>query len=98
MRPVPGFPGAGFNFFERGVAALYVRAVFRAGHMGTGKSYEMVRYLKVNDMAEVLTVARKMPRVKKSGAALVKCERISKKQYIEGKREEKRDPYLNNTG
>ena len=80
---------------------MFVKAVFRGGHVGKGKYYEMTRYLIINSMTDVLMVARTMPRVKKNGRALISCEQISKGEYLEGKFRETQDPYLNtmkNTG
>jgi len=74
---------------------LYVKATFRAGHVGAGRYHEMTRYLVVRDLIEVLQVAKKMPRVKKNHLALINCKTISKEEYRLGKQVEKLDPYLN---
>jgi hypothetical protein len=42
---------------ERRVGALYVKAIFRAGHVGAGRCYEMTRYLVVRDLLEALLIA-----------------------------------------
>jgi hypothetical protein len=74
---------------------LYVRAILRGGHVGRGKYFEMTRYLEINGMLDMLTLARKMPRVKKGHLALISCEQINRSEYSEGKRLEAQDPYLN---
>ncbi len=73
---------------------MYIKAVFRAGHVGLGKHYEMTRYLEVNELTEVLTLAKTMPRVKKRKGLLSCCE-ITWDQYLAGKEIESKDPYLN---
>jgi len=74
---------------------LFVKAVLRGGHVGKGKYHEMVRYLVVNNLVEVLSVAQSIPRVKKNRLALISCTQISREEYLQGKLHEDRDPYLN---
>ena len=76
------------------VVVLFIKAVFRAGHVGMGKHYEMVRYLVVKDINEVIDLAKIMPRVKKR-RGLISCCEITKEQYLAGKVSETLDPYLN---
>ena len=73
---------------------MYVKAVLRGGHVGRGKYFEMTRYLEIDRLLDVLTVAKKMPRVKKGHLALISCEQISRLEYLEGKLCEEQDPYL----
>lgn len=76
---------------------VYVKAIFRGGHVGSGKYHEMKRYLVVPSVVEVLSVAKVMPRVKKNQCALISCVKISKKEYYAGKQAEALDPYLKRT-
>ncbi len=73
---------------------MYIKAVFRAGHVGKGKFYEMTRYLVVENIAEALSLAKTMPRVKKR-RGLISCCEITRDQYLAGKEIEAVDPYLN---
>ena len=74
---------------------MFVKAVLRGGHVGCGKYYEMTRYLAVDNVVNVLSIAMKMPRVKKNSLALISCEQIDRDAYLEGKILEAKDPYLN---
>jgi len=80
----------------REVVVLYIKAVFKAGHVGKGKYYEMVRYLKVNKINDAFELSKTMPRVKKNrrGLGLISCCEITCEQYFAGKALEARDPYL----
>ena len=67
------------------------------GHVGAGKSYDMVRYFKGDDILCVLARALRAPRLKRKefagGIKLIK--EVSWKEYVKGKSRERRDPYLN---
>ena len=76
---------------------VYVKAIFRAGHVGTGKYHEMKRFLVVSSVVDVLSIAKVMPRVKKNQCALISCVKISRKEYHAGKQAEALDPYLKQT-
>jgi hypothetical protein len=80
-----------------GGANMYIRAVFKAGHVGRGKYHEMVRYLEVENVIDAILLSKTMPRVKKrrQGQGLVSCHPINYKQYLDGKENEAYDPYLN---
>ena len=73
---------------------MFIKAVFRAGHVGKGKYYEMARYMQVENITEALIIARTMPRVKKK-RGLISCKEISFSEYLEGKELELNDPYIN---
>lgn len=75
----------------------YYKVVLKAGHMGAGKSYDMVRYYKAQDMLSAFLNALSLSRVKKSpnGTAVYSIEQVPLDEYHRGKREERRDPYLN---
>jgi hypothetical protein len=76
---------------------MYFKLVMDGGHVGAGKSYDMVRYFEGNDIFSVFTRSFHAPRLKKkefgSGIKLVK--EISWREYMAGKGGEKKDPYLN---
>lgn len=73
---------------------MYIKAVFKAGHVGNGKYHEMVRYMSVNNINEVFVLSKTMPRVKKR-RGLISCCEITYEQYIAGKALEICDPYMN---
>jgi hypothetical protein len=75
---------------------MYFKLVMEGGHVGAGKSYEMVRYFEDDDIFCVLAKSLYIPRVKKKGfgGGIKLVKEISWREYITGKRMEKRDPYL----
>ncbi len=74
----------------------YFKVVIEGGHVGAGKSYDMVRYMKGRDIGEIFLKVMSMPRVKRKGRsiAIKLIEPISYQEYLEGKKREKMDPYL----
>ena len=70
------------------------------GHVGAGKSYDMVRYFEGDDIFGVLARSRRTPRLKKkeSGNGIKLIKEISWPEYIHGKGQERRNPYLNRSG
>ncbi len=76
---------------------MFFKLVLESGHVGAGKSYEMVRYLQGNDIFSVMFSASHFPRVKKKryrkGIKLI--QEITKGEYIQGRMREREDPYLN---
>ncbi|MBN1254193.1 MAG: hypothetical protein JXA50_02865 [Deltaproteobacteria bacterium] len=76
---------------------MYYKLVMEGGHVGAGKSYDMVRYFQGDDIFCVLGNSVHTPRLKKKGCGRgVKfIKEISWREYMRGKRQEKRDPYLN---
>jgi hypothetical protein len=75
---------------------MYFKLVMEGGHVGAGKSYEMVRYFEDDDIFCVLAKSR-IPRVKKKefGGGIKFVKEISWREYVTGKRRERKDPYLN---
>ena len=75
----------------------YYKVVVKGGHMGAGKSYDMVRYYEAQDILSALTGARSFSRAKKdqNGTAVFSIEPIVVDEYYRGKKRERRDPYLN---
>jgi len=76
---------------------MFYKLVMEGGHVGAGKSYEMVRYLEGESMLSVITRAVHTPRLKRKEFAggIKLIEEISFAEYRRGKRRERRDPYLN---
>ena len=76
---------------------MFFKLILEGGHLGAGKSYDIVRYFRGKDIVSVLTWAFHIPRAKKkeSGKGIKMIKEISKKEYILGKMKERRDPYLN---
>jgi hypothetical protein len=76
---------------------MFFKLILESGHVGAGKSYEMVRYLEGRDIFSVLFSASHFPRVKKKryrkGIKLI--QEITKKEYLQGRMREREDPYLN---
>jgi hypothetical protein len=76
---------------------MYFKLVVEGGHVGAGKSYDMVRYFEGNDIFCILARSRHTPRVKKKqcGGGIKFVKEISWREYVNGKKRERRDPYLN---
>ena len=76
---------------------MYFKLVMEGGHVGAGKSYDMVRYFEGDDIFGVLSRSFHTPRLKKkeSGSGIKFIKEISWPEYIAGKGQERKDPYLN---
>jgi len=76
---------------------MFFKLILEGGHLGAGKSYDIVKYLKGRDIVAVLTWAFSIPRAKKkeSGKGVKLIKEISRNEYLLGKMREKSDPYLN---
>jgi len=76
---------------------MFFKLILEGGHLGAGKSYDVVRYFRGKDIVSVLTWAFHIPRAKKkeSGKGIKMIKEISKKEYVLGKMKERKDPYLN---
>ncbi len=75
----------------------YFKVVLKGGHMGAGKSYDLVRYYKAQDMLSAFLNALSLSRVKKNpnGTAIYSIEQVAVEEYYRGKKRERKDPYLN---
>jgi hypothetical protein len=82
---------------DYGRKKMLFKLILEGGHLGAGKSYDVVRYFRGKDIVSVLTWAFHIPRVKKkeSGKGIKMIREISKKEYVLGKMKERKDPYLN---
>lgn len=76
---------------------MFFKLILEGGHVGAGKSYDMVRYFRGKDIISVMDSVLKTPRVKKKegGQSVKLIQPISEKEYIRGKTIEAGDPYLN---
>jgi len=76
---------------------MFFKLILEGGHLGAGKSYDIVKYLRGRDIVAVLSWAFHIPRAKKkeSGKGIKLIKEISKNEYLLGKMREKNDPYLN---
>ena len=76
---------------------MFFKLILESGHVGAGKSYDMVRYLKGRDIFSVLFSASLFPRVKKKGTrkGIKLIQEITKTEYLQGRMRERGNPYLN---
>jgi hypothetical protein len=76
---------------------MFFKLILEGGHVGAGKSYEVVRYLEGRDIISVLFSASHFPRVKKkrSRKGIKLIQEITQREYLQGRRREREDPYLN---
>jgi len=74
---------------------MYFKLVMEAGHVGAGKSCDMVRYFEGNDIFGIFAGSRHIPRLKKkeSGNGIKLIKEISRREYIHGKGQERRNPF-----
>ncbi len=74
---------------------MYFKLVMEAGHVGAGKSCDMVRYFEGDDIFGVFAGSRRMPRLKKkeSGIGIKLIKEISRQEYIHGKGRERRNHF-----
>lgn len=74
----------------------YFKVVLKGGHMGAGKSYDLVRFYEARDMLSAFLNALSLSRVKKNpnGTSIYSIERVDHEGYLRGKRRERQDPYL----
>lgn len=63
------------------------KLVMEAGHVGAGKSCDMVRYFEGDDIFGVLARSRRIPRLQKkgSGGGIKLIKEIFWREYIHGK-------------
>jgi hypothetical protein len=76
---------------------MFFKLILESGHVGAGKSYEVVRYLEGKDIFSVLYSASRFPRVKKKGSrkGIKLIQEITRWEYLRGRQRERQDPYLN---
>jgi hypothetical protein len=78
---------------------MYFKLVMEAGHVGAGKSCDMVRYFEGDDIFGFLAKSRYIPQLKKKefGDNIKLIKEISRREYIHGEGQERRNPYLNHS-
>jgi len=76
---------------------MYFKLLMEGGHVGAGKSYEMVRYFEGDNIFCVHAQSLRTPRLKKKerGEGVKFITEISWREYLTGKRRERKNPYLN---
>ena len=64
--------------------------------MGAGKSYDMCRYFKADNLLSIFNLLDRMPRLKSKGAgrSVKLIEAVSKEEFLKGKYRESDDAYL----
>lgn len=74
---------------------MYFKVVLEGGHVGAGKSFEMVRYFEAENAIVLLKYLEKHPALKSKGTGkgIALVEPISKEEYLVKKNIEKNDPY-----
>jgi len=75
---------------------VFYKLVLEGGHVGAGKSHDMVRYFEGDSILSVIGRALRTPRTKRKefGAGIKLIQEISWREYARGKKREGRDPYL----
>ncbi len=74
---------------------MYFKLVMEAGHVGAGKSCDMVRYFEGDDIFGILARSHHTPRLKKkeSGLGIKLIKEISRQEFIHGKGRERDNPF-----
>lgn len=75
---------------------MYFKVLMEGGHLGAGKSYDMVRYLKADNIGVIFDLLGHFPRVKAKGItkSVKLIKPITEEEFVAGKTGELRDPYL----
>ncbi|MBE9503579.1 MAG: hypothetical protein IME96_05335 [Proteobacteria bacterium] len=75
---------------------MYYKVLMEGGHVGAGKSYDMTRYFKADNIGSIYDLLHKMPRLKSKGLgkSVKLIQPVSEEEFIKGRHCEKRDPYL----
>lgn len=75
---------------------MYYKVMMEGGHMGAGKSYDMTRYFKADNLLTVFDLLATMPRLKTKGVSksVRQIEQISEEEFRLGKHAESEDFYL----
>ncbi len=74
---------------------MYFKVVLEGGHVGAGKSFEMVRYFEAENAIVLLKYLESYPalKFKSRGAGITLVKPISKEEYFLKKDLERNDPY-----
>lgn len=74
---------------------MFFKVVMDGGHMGSGKSYEFVRYFEAEDAMDLFDLLRAFPGLKNkdSASGIRMVQAIDEDEFERGKLAEKKDPY-----
>jgi len=75
---------------------MYFKLILENGHIGSGKSLEVVRYFRGENPVDVFNAAARLPRIKGKdrGTGVKMVQAVSKEEYIKGVRQDAGDRYL----
>ncbi len=75
---------------------MYYKVMMEGGHMGAGKSCDMTRYFRADNLLTVFDLLGKMPRLKSKGVSksVKQIKEITEAEYRIGKHAESEDSYL----
>jgi hypothetical protein len=78
----------------------YYKVNLKGGHVGSGKSYDFVRFFEATDMMSAFLTAMSLSRVKKNpnGTGITSIEPVSGWEFHQGLQRERTDPYLRRRG
>lgn len=73
---------------------MYFKVIMEGGHMGAGKSFEMLRFYEAENAMVLLRFLQSYPAMKSknTGFGIKLVEPVSKDEYLRGKTREKVDP------
>jgi len=75
----------------------YYLVVVECGHVGAGKCLEVTRYFQGYNLVSTYLSTLYMPRSKKKTDSIKLIKEISYEEYVQGKKLEKENSYLNIT-
>jgi hypothetical protein len=75
---------------------MYFKLILENGHVGAGKSLEIVRYFRGENLVDMFDIAARVPRVKgkSSGTGVKLVQSVSKDEYNKGIQQAAGDRYL----
>lgn len=74
---------------------MYFKVVLEVGHLGAGKSFEIVRYFEAENAIVLLKNLETYPALKSksTGRGIILVQPVSNEEYLAGKKNEGNDPY-----
>ena len=75
---------------------MYYKIVIECGHVGAGKGFDVVRYFQGENMPDILTSLKNMPRVKakRTSKSVKLIKAITENEYKAGLNIQHANPYL----
>ena len=75
---------------------MYFKLILENGHVGAGKSLEMVRYFRGENPVDMFNFAARIPRVKGKicGTGVKMVQSVSRDEYLKGIQQTSGDRYL----